>query len=434
MNFSVFTKKREHSTATITKIPDVPAAPIRLQNAIINKQLEMINLTKRDLTLLTQLKPLIEEKIDWIMTHFYDTLQKEPSLLEIINRHSSVDRLKQTLKIHIIEMFNGKIDEEFISKRTRIAMAHLRIGLVPKWYMCAFQQLLLDIVEVISPHIHDPFLLIEAIKSVTKILNFEQQLVLEQYEKANEEARLQVDRLKNELKEQLKTTVQELSSVSNQVSSSVSQLTNQATDILQFAEEASAIAHLSEQQSIEGQQKLQHQLSTIHNIQAMMEKIQTDMHSLHQSAHKIENINSLVTSIADQTNMLSLNASIEAARAGEHGKGFAVVANEVRNLASQTKQSMSGVTDILNELNQKIDIISESLRSMVTLVSEGTADMEKIQQFFETFMSSLKQIREQNRYIDEEMKRYVHVVTEINETVSSVVMSAEQLEKMTYQL
>jgi heam-based aerotactic trancducer len=433
MQFAIF-RKKETSKERIAEVLNGPASPVRLQDAVINKQLEMIELTKRDLVLLTELKPFIEEKIDFIVTRFYNTLQKEPSLLDIINRHSSIDRLKQTLKIHVIEMFSGRIDEEFISKRARIAFVHLQIGLLPKWYMCAFQQLLLTILEVISPHIREPHMLTEAIKSVTKILNFEQQLVLEQYEKANEEARLQMEQLKNELKEHLKATVQELSSVSSEVSSSVSELTNQTKEILNFTEEASAIADLSEQQSVEGQQKLQHQLSTINRIEAMMAKIQTEMQSLQQSANKIENINSLVTAIADQTNMLSLNASIEAARAGEYGKGFAVVANEVRNLASQTKQSVSGVTDILNEINNKMNIISESLQSMVTLVAEGTDDMEKINQFFHTFTASLKQIRKQNRHIDQQMKQYVHVITEINEAVSNVAISAEQLEKMTYQL
>nr|WP_044895328.1 globin-coupled sensor protein [Bacillus alveayuensis] len=433
MQFAIF-RKKETSKERIAEVLNGPASPVRLQDAVINKQLEMIELTKRDLVLLTELKPFIEEKIDFIVTRFYNTLQKEPSLLDIINRHSSIDRLKQTLKIHVIEMFSGRIDEEFISKRARIAFVHLQIGLLPKWYMCAFQQLLLTILEVISPHIREPHMLTEAIKSVTKILNFEQQLVLEQYEKANEEARLQMEQLKNELKEHLKATVQELSSVSSEVSSSVSELTNQTKEILNFTEEASTIADLSEQQSVEGQQKLQHQLSTINRIEAMMAKIQTEMQSLQQSANKIENINSLVTAIADQTNMLSLNASIEAARAGEYGKGFAVVANEVRNLASQTKQSVSGVTDILNEINNKMNIISESLQSMVTLVAEGTDDMEKINQFFHTFTASLKQIRKQNRHIDQQMKQYVHVITEINEAVSNVAISAEQLEKMTYQL
>ncbi|WP_027409717.1 globin-coupled sensor protein [Anoxybacteroides tepidamans] len=432
MNFSFFTRKKEHSSTIInTHIPD---SPVRLQNPTINKQIEMIELTERDLALLKTLKPFIEEKIDWIVTRFYDTLQKEPSLLTIIQQHSSVERLKQTLKVHVIEMFSGKIDDEFIAKRARIAVVHLRIGLLPKWYMCAFQQLLLSILEVIAPHIHDPQTLIDATKSVTKILSFEQQLVLEEYEKANEQNRLQLEQLKNGIKEELQAMVHELSTVSGEVSSSANKLTNQAKDILQFAEEASMIANASEQQSLEGQEKLQRQQETIHNIQQMMKKIQTEVHSLQQSTAKIENINSLVTAIADQTNMLSLNASIEAARAGEHGKGFAVVANEVRNLASQTKQSVAGVAEILNELNTKVNTISQSLQSMVSLVAEGTEDMQKINEFFDVFALSLKQIRQQNKRIDGEMKQYVHVVSEISKSISNVAASAEQLEKVAYDL
>lgn len=434
MNFSFFIKKKEHSSTITTERLDVPNRPVRLQDPTINKQIELIELTEQDLALLAKLKPFIEEKIDWIVTRFYDTLQKEPSMLEIINRHSSIERLKKTLKIHVIEMFNGKIDEEFIAKRTRIAIAHLRIGLLPKWYMCAFQQLLLSILEVITPHMREPHMLIEATKSVTKILNFEQQLVLEQYEKANEEARLQIEQMKNKLKEQLKAMVQELSAISSQASFSVAELTDQTKDILRCAEEASMITDVSEQQSAEGQGKLRHQQTTMLSIQQMMKKIQTEVHNLQQSASKIENINSLVTAIADQTNMLSLNASIEAARAGEHGKGFAVVASEVRNLASQTKQSVAGVTEILSELNKKIDTISQSLESMVSLVVDGANDMEQINHFFDTFALSLKQIREQNKRIDSEMKQYVHVVSEINESIANVAASAEQLEKMAHHL
>ncbi|QNU34487.1 hypothetical protein IC802_00040 [Geobacillus sp. 44C] len=96
----------------------------------------------------------------------------------------------------MIEMFDGRIDEAFIEKRTRIAVTHLKIELLPKWYMCAFQQLQLSILEAIASHIDDPLLLIESVKSVTKILSFEQQLVLEQYWQAHEEVRMQMYQVK----------------------------------------------------------------------------------------------------------------------------------------------------------------------------------------------------------------------------------------------
>ncbi|MBS2772948.1 MULTISPECIES: globin-coupled sensor protein [Anoxybacillaceae] len=434
MSFSIFMRKKAQPASTSHINPNVPTRLVRLQNPSINKQIEMVELTERDLAILQALKPFIEEKIDTIVTRFYDVLQTEPSLLAIIQQHSSVEQLKQTLKVHVIEMFSGRIDDEFIAKRRRIAIAHLRIQLLPKWYMCAFQQLLLALLDVIFPHISEPHALMEATKSMTKVLSLEQQIVLEEYEKANERNRMQMEQIKNEMKEQLKAMVQELSTVSSEVSSSANGLTTQAKDILHFAKEAVQIADTSEQQSVKGQEKLQRQQSTIRNFQQMMKKIQTEVHSLQQSAAKIENINSLVTAIADQTNMLSLNASIEAARAGEHGKGFAVVANEVRNLASQTKQSVSSVADILNELNSKVHTISQSLDAMASLIAEGTDDMEKINQFFNEFGLSLKQIREQNQRIDHEMKQYVHVVSEMSQAIADVAASAEQVEKVAYDL
>jgi heme-based aerotactic transducer len=84
MNFTFFREKRENSNAAIAEVLSSPASPVRLQDAVMDKQLEMIELTKRDLALLTELKPFIEEKIDFIATRYYDTLQKEQSLLEII--------------------------------------------------------------------------------------------------------------------------------------------------------------------------------------------------------------------------------------------------------------------------------------------------------------------------------------------------------------
>ncbi|MBY6270395.1 methyl-accepting chemotaxis protein, partial [Parageobacillus thermoglucosidasius] len=159
--------------------------------------------------------------------------------------------------------------------------------------------------------------------------------------------------------------------------------------------------------------------------------VNAKINSLQQSARDIARINNIVTEIADQTNMLSLNASIEAARAGEHGRGFAVVADEVRKLASQTKKSVADITNILNDLNQKVGAISESINSAHTLIDRRTSDMEKIHQFFETLSQSLQQIRTQNQGICEKMKRYVDVVTDINDATNNVAVSAERLEQLT---
>src|SRR5690625_4422082 len=81
------------------------------------KQIEMIHLTKDDLKIVMYLKPLIEKNITTIVNDFYANIEKTPSLIKIINKFSAIDKLKGTLTTHIIEMFSGKIDEQFIKKR-----------------------------------------------------------------------------------------------------------------------------------------------------------------------------------------------------------------------------------------------------------------------------------------------------------------------------
>lgn len=147
----------------------------------------MVDLTDEDLWVLSRLKPLVTEHIETIVTRFYQNLEHENSLMEIIHDHSSVDRLKKTLTIHIQEMFSGVIDEAFLEKRIRIAHVHLRIGLLPKWYLGAFQDLLLSMLTIFENALSDEEYR-RSVKAVTKILNIEQQIVLEAFE--DEHARL----------------------------------------------------------------------------------------------------------------------------------------------------------------------------------------------------------------------------------------------------
>src|SRR5690606_12639070 len=119
----------------------------------IEKQIQMISLTEQDLIVINSLQPLILANIEYIVGRFYKNLETESSLLHIINEHSSIARLKRTLEIHITEMFNGMINSDYIDKRSKIAHIHVRIGLETKWYMCAFQDLLLAIIGIIQQHI-----------------------------------------------------------------------------------------------------------------------------------------------------------------------------------------------------------------------------------------------------------------------------------------
>lgn len=112
--------KREKYEAQAVDLGQVQVKLEVEENSEIKKQLQMLNLTVEDLKYLKIFKPHVDENIDSIVDTFYKNLGMEQSLVTIINDHSSVERLKVTLKRHISEMFDGVIDSEYFEKRKKL--------------------------------------------------------------------------------------------------------------------------------------------------------------------------------------------------------------------------------------------------------------------------------------------------------------------------
>lgn len=394
-------------------------------------QLDLIHFNKKDLVLVKGLQPLIEENIESIVDQFYKNLEFNSGLKAIINDHSSVERLKVTLKRHIKEMFSGVIDEQFIKQRVTIAITHVRIGLQPKWYMCAFQDLLESIIDIVDDYYEDRDESLAAIKAVSKILNFEQQLVLEAYENETDriirEDRAKQDRLVAKVSE----TAEELAAISEETSAATDELKSRSEEVLTYSQETSNHSQEVEMISKEGAVKLQEQSEQVNKIDDNMGKISEEMNILKTTAEQINEIVSLVQSIAAQTNLLALNAAIESARAGEAGKGFAVVAEEVRKLSDQTKNSVSKVSELIVRTNDQIDVMSNYITEVDHLVKESKNGLQETSDFFEKIVQSTEQSNVQNSNVEKELKNMALVIEEINNATSQLAMSADQLNSIT---
>lgn len=403
-------------------------------NSDYKKQMDMIHMSKEDLVYIKALQPYVEKKLETIVEQFYSNLTKEQSLMTIINDNSSVDRLKKTLSRHIYEMFSGVIDERFIKQRYVIAHVHVRIGLAPKWYMCAFQDLFHSLSQIIEEEFTEIQEYKRTLMAVSKILNFEQQIVLEAYEIENERVRNEVNAEKETMKENVSKNAEELAAISEETSSAIQEVAGKSLEIKSLTDEGSDIAVSTEEQSKEGMTKLRNLQLMLQNAEDKMSKIYEDMGKLQISSKKIEQIAIMVTAIADQTNLLSLNAAIEAARAGEHGKGFAVVANEVRKLAESTKQSVSEVYGIVSEMTQYSEKVTESIQEVNNGLNKGTVDSQETTLFFDHILNSMNQVKQHNLRISSEMNELTQIFNDISQAVEQVAVASDQLLNVTTQL
>ncbi|MED0714213.1 globin-coupled sensor protein [Aeribacillus composti] len=400
----------------------------------IERQILMIDLTEKDLQIINAIQPFVIEKIDLIADRFYKNLEKEPSLLKIINDNSSIEKLKKTLRQHIVEMFNGRIDAAFTDKRIKIAHMHVRIGLQTKWYMCAFQDLFLALMDIIQQNMmnkEDCFL---AIRAVSKILNLEQQLVLEAYDAESERVKEAAEEQKRSARANVASASQNLAAISEQTTASFQQLIAQSNEIVSLAKNGTSLSLTAQERAEKGKEHMHQQALIMSNIYSAVDDISNDVHVLLEISNKMQEIVGIVTGIADQTNLLSLNAAIEAARAGESGRGFAVVAGEVRKLAEQTKNSVSKVSSLIQNTQKQVEDLTKSLEKIKTEVNNGHQNMQETEKHFEQILDTMAKTMDQNNKIETELISFVNVVNELGKAFEEVSLSADQLTMITKEM
>jgi methyl-accepting chemotaxis protein len=163
--------------------------------------------------------------------------------------------------------------------------------------------------------------------------------------------------------QEVSASVEELASTANQFAMSVDKLNQIAQEMTDSAKKTDTLA-------TRGTDAIERTVSLMSEISNVVTVLSTDIKDLGQQSEQIEEIVGIITGIAEQTNLLALNAAIEAARAGEQGRGFAVVADEVRKLAEQSAQAAGEITQLIQQ-------IRSSARASVERADAGTRRVEE---------------------------------------------------------
>ena len=150
---------------------------------------------------------------------------------------------------------------------------------------------------------------------------------------------------------------------------------------------------------------------------------------LTERSKEIGQIASMITNIADQTNLLALNAAIEAARAGEHGKGFAVVADEVRKLAEQTAVSSKQVSDLIDLIQKDSHSSVQSMNTVSEEVDAGLKQIYDVGKAFKRILLATQNVAQQTNEVSaiaEQMSKSTETVTASVETMAIIAKNSAQ--------
>lgn len=425
-----FTKKSPPSLLEQAKNVSVT---LNTKDKDLLKKLSLISFNEFDLRILKTLHPIIERNMDRVVKDFYDVILTIPELKKIIDKHSSVERLQSVLFPHLLELFSGIIDEQYVEKRLRVARVHYIIGLEPAWYLASFQEIQSSLITIITENVPDHREWPIFMRATTRILNMEQQLVLEAYE--NEQKR-GLEQSFTDGREEIKRNVlaisESLSHSTEETYRLIENLVDSSTEVEAISSSRYKLAVEAKNSGETGKETLQTFLQKIIDISEQIEQMNTIVKQVEHSSEQITNVIRIVEDIAEKTNLLALNSAIEAARAGEYGKGFAVVADEVRKLADQTKNSISTINELILYSTEYTKQLVDSLQIITKNIDESNDMSRTTYNDVEQIVQAIDNNLQTNRSIEEQVEKQNETSHEIEQVMHQVVDLTNKLQQIVH--
>jgi methyl-accepting chemotaxis protein len=218
-----------------------------------------------------------------------------------------------------------------------------------------------------------------------------------------------------------------------QVATAMNQMSATSLEVARSAAAAVNSAHSVNDETINGRGLVESQQGSIAKLASEIDQSVLVINQLASDSQSISRVLEVIKSIAEQTNLLALNAAIEAARAGEQGRGFAVVADEVRTLAKRTQQSTEEIEQMIAKLHGGVGAAVKAMGISHQVASGTVGQSEKVQQALENILGAVGMIVDQNQQIAAAVEQQTAVAHDIDQNIVEINRAGERTAEGAYQ-